>query len=58
MIGFRSWPSVERAAHYRDQATKIREMAEREPLGRVRDSFLALAAQYEDLAKSLRYTSI
>jgi hypothetical protein len=49
----RSWPSGRRAAHYLEQAGKLRDMAEAEPPGDLRDQLLALAAQYADLAANL-----
>jgi hypothetical protein len=42
----RSW----RAAHYREQAEKLRDMAEAEPNRELRNQLLALAAQYDDRA--------
>jgi hypothetical protein len=49
----RSWANARRAAHYREQAEKLRDMAEAEPPGDLRDQLLALAAQYADLAANL-----
>jgi hypothetical protein len=49
----RSWPNERRAAHYREQAEKLRDMAEAEPRGELRDQLLALAAQYSDMAANL-----
>jgi hypothetical protein len=49
----RSWPNERRAAHYREQAGKLRDMAEAEPRGELRDQLLVLAAQYDDLAANL-----
>ena len=40
----------ERAAHYREHAAKLREMAEKESAGRLRTNLLSLADQYEGLA--------
>jgi hypothetical protein len=40
----------QRVEHYRDQAAKIRGLAERTPVGRTRDQLLELADQYERLA--------
>src|SRR5207302_11150879 len=42
-----------RAAHYRDQAAQLRDMAAAEPIGRLRDRLLDLAAQYDRLAEAL-----
>jgi hypothetical protein len=42
-----------RAAHYRDQAAQLRDMAEAEPVGRLRDRLLDLAAQYDRLTEGL-----
>ena len=47
------WSNPERAAHYREQAIKLRQMAEAEPPGKIRDQLLDLADQYEGLAKSV-----
>ena len=41
---------VQRAAHYLEQADKLQEMAESE-LGDRRDQLLALAQEYQDLAR-------
>jgi hypothetical protein len=43
---------VQRAAHYLEQADKLREMAESES-GSRRDQLLALAQEYQDLAEGL-----
>ena len=40
-----------RAAYYRDKAAQFREIAEAEPIGRLRDRLLHLARQYDDVAK-------
>ena len=42
-----------RAAHYREEAEKFRSMAAAQTDVRLRDSFLHLARQYEELAVSL-----
>lgn len=47
------WPSAERAAHYREQARKLRALAEAEPVGESKDQLLALAEQYEQLVLRL-----
>ena len=49
----RSWPKALRLTHYREQAGKLRDMAEAEPLGELRDQLFALATQYDDLAANL-----
>ena len=50
----RFWSSNQRAAHYVDEAAKYREMAASEPNPVVHAQLLALAAQYQALAESLR----
>ena len=47
------WPNAERAAHYRDQAQKLRVLADAEPVGGTKDQLLALAEQYEQLVLRL-----
>jgi hypothetical protein len=42
-----------RAAHYREQAGQLREMAAAEPIGRLRDRLNDLSAQYDRLAEGL-----
>jgi hypothetical protein len=42
-----------RAAHYREQAEQLREMAAAEPIGRLRERLLDVAAQYDRLAEGL-----
>ena len=42
-----------RAATYRERAAHFGEMAEAEPIGRVRDQLLALAMRYKELAAGL-----
>ena len=49
----RSWPNERRATHYREQAEKLRDMAEAEPRGELRDQLIALAAQYDEMAANL-----
>src|SRR5690242_2238035 len=51
------WPNSERAAHYREQAQKIRALAEAEPPGEMHDQLIAVAEQYEMLARRFRGTS-
>jgi hypothetical protein len=43
-----------KADHYRDTAARLRDMAEGEPIGRLRTLLSDLAAQYEDLAVMFR----
>jgi len=45
--------AVRRAARYRSEADKFRRMAETEINDKLRQSFVALAAQYEELADRL-----
>jgi hypothetical protein len=45
------WPNSERAAHYREQAQKIRALAEAEPPSEMHD--IAVAEQYEILVRRL-----
>ena len=42
-----------RAAHYREQAAQLRDMAEAEPIGKLRDRLLDVAAQYDRLVEGL-----
>jgi hypothetical protein len=42
-----------RAAHYREQAAQLREMAAAEPIGRLRDRLADLASQYDRLAENV-----
>ena len=42
-----------RAAHYRERAAQLREMAVAEPIGRLRDRLVNLAAQYDRLAEGV-----
>ncbi len=48
-----SWPAIQRAAHYREQAAKLREFAAGELVEEVRERLIAVADQYEELAKTL-----
>jgi hypothetical protein len=43
----------QRAAHYQDQADKLRQMAEAEPVERIRTLLLEAAQQYQELATIL-----
>jgi len=47
------WPNNERAAHYREQAKKIRALAETERTGEMHDQLIALAEQYDMLVRPL-----
>jgi hypothetical protein len=42
-----------RLAHYREQAVRFRELAEVEPVGRLRAELLKLSRRYELLADNL-----
>ena len=42
-----------RAASYREKAARLREMGEAEPIGRLRDSLVNLAGEFEALADSI-----
>jgi hypothetical protein len=41
----------ERAAHYRHYAAQIRDLAEGEPNGSLRDRLIEIAGEYEELGK-------
>jgi hypothetical protein len=43
-----------KADHYRDTAARLRDMAEGEPIGRLRTLLSALAGEYENLAAMFR----
>jgi hypothetical protein len=51
-----SGSSSYRATHYRLEAARIRNFAEREPIGRVRTSLEKVADQFDDLAASVELT--
>ena len=51
------WPNRERAAHYREQAQKIRALAQAEPPGEMHDQLIAVAEQYEILVRRLTGTA-
>lgn len=42
-----------RAAHYRERAAHLRDMAEGEPVERLRERLTELARQFEELADSI-----
>ena len=48
------WHAKQRAAHYEDQADKLRRLAEAEPIDGIRTQLLAVAKLYQELAVSLR----
>jgi TPP-dependent pyruvate/acetoin dehydrogenase alpha subunit len=48
---------AERAAHYRDYAEQMRELADGEPNTKLRDRLMQLAAEYDALAASLDPTA-
>ena len=50
----RSWPNKDRAAHYQQQAAKLREMADAETKDdAMREHLLALSDQYTRLVSKL-----
>jgi hypothetical protein len=49
----KSWPNRERAAHYREQAAKLREMAEAETREAMREQLLSLSTEYTRLVTRL-----
>jgi hypothetical protein len=50
---FRSGSVRQRAAHYQDQADKLRHLAEAEPVEKIRTLLLEAAQQYQELATIL-----
>ena len=50
ILDFVAHAAHERAAHYREHASQLRKMAEKESAGRLRNNLLSLADQYEGLA--------
>lgn len=44
-----------RAAHYRDEALRLRALAEREPLAKIRRHLTQLARQYDELADEAEF---
>jgi hypothetical protein len=54
----RSRSSPQRAEHYRDQAAKLRELAETTPASKFRDQLLDLADQYDRLAAGVEESRI
>jgi hypothetical protein len=51
-VDLRLWRSVKRAAHYREQAKRLRAIAKTESDIRMHHKLLELATQYEELAAS------
>ena len=49
----RSWPNKDRAVHYREKATKLREMAESETSEAMREQLLVLSDEYMRLVRKL-----
>jgi hypothetical protein len=49
----RSGSAHQRAAHYLEQAEKLRQIADAEPVERIRKLLLATAEQYQELAAGL-----
>jgi len=54
--GFAANAASLRAERYREKAKSLREMAEAEPIGLLRQRLIELAGQYEQLAASLAHT--
>jgi len=50
---FRSGSARQRAARYLEQATKLRQVGEAEPVQKIREILLAANEQYQKLAESL-----
>jgi len=51
VLEYLSAATQQRAAYYRDKAAQFREIAEAEPIGRLRERLLHLARQYDDVAE-------
>jgi hypothetical protein len=51
--GFAAKAAQLRAERYRDKAKSLREMAEAEPIGLLRQRLIELAGQYDEVAASL-----
>ena len=49
-----SWPIPQRIAHYQNEANRLRQIAETEPIEVIRDELLAVARQYDNLAEGLK----
>ena len=54
--GFAANAAQFRAERYRDKATSLRELAEAEPIGLLRQRLIELAWQYDQLAASLAHS--
>jgi hypothetical protein len=52
-MDFYGRPAKQRAAHYRSEAAKLRNMADGETVERIRVQLREVAAQYDSLAASL-----
>jgi hypothetical protein len=52
-ISSRSRSARQRAARYLEQAAKLRQVGEAEPVQKIREILLAAAEQYQKLAESL-----
>jgi hypothetical protein len=52
-MDLRSMSARQRAAHYREQAVKLRQMAEAQPAKKICAKLIELADQYQLLANSL-----
>ena len=50
VLEYLSAATQQRAAYYREKAAQFREIAEAEPIGRLRDRLLYLARQHDDVA--------
>src|SRR5262249_24227722 len=49
-----SWPIPQRIAHYQSEASRLRHVAEAEPIAAIREELLAVARQYQQLADGLK----
>ena len=49
-----SSPIPLRIAQYQNEANRLRQMAEAEPIEAIRDELLAVARQYDNLAEGLK----
>ena len=55
VLAFIANASHVRETYYRDKVARLREMAETEPLARLRKQLIDLAEQYEALADTARH---
>ena len=53
MVWDRIWAAKERAAHYEEQADRLRRLAEAEPVESIRAELLSTAKMYQELADGL-----